>query len=79
VRLTADEVHVWHAELDPWVERVLWLTQILSPDKRARAERFCFPGDRQHFIICRGLLRVILSRYSSVENIMRSEGSSRYG
>jgi hypothetical protein len=62
-RLTADEVHVWHAELDPWVERVPWLTQILSPDERARAERFCFPRDRQHFIVCRGLLRTILGRY----------------
>lgn len=61
--LTADEVHVWHPELDPWVERVPWLTQILSPDERARAERFCFPRERQHFFVCRGLLRVILSRY----------------
>lgn len=63
LNLTTDEVHVWHAELDPWVERVRWLTQILSPDERATAERFCFPKDRQHFIASRGLLRVILSRY----------------
>jgi hypothetical protein len=31
-RLTADEVHVWHAELDLWVEWVPWLTQILFPE-----------------------------------------------
>lgn len=64
--LTADEVHVWHAELDPYVGRVPWLMHLLSPDERARAERFCFPRNRQHFIICRGLLRVILSRYLSL-------------
>jgi acyl-CoA synthetase (AMP-forming)/AMP-acid ligase II len=54
LNLTTDEVHVWHAELGPWVERVRWLTQILSPDERARAERFCFRRDRQHFIVSRG-------------------------
>ncbi len=41
--LTADEVHVWHAEIDVWVGGAPWLTQLLSPDERARAERFCFP------------------------------------
>jgi 4'-phosphopantetheinyl transferase len=65
LNLRADEVHVWQAELDAWVERVawLWLTQLLSLDERIRAERFCFPRDRQHFMVCRGLLRVLLSRY----------------
>jgi 4'-phosphopantetheinyl transferase len=39
----------------------------LSPDERARAERFHFARDRDHFIAGRGLLRVILARYLETE------------
>jgi 4'-phosphopantetheinyl transferase len=57
------EVHVWRAALDlrePVVRR-LW--QLLAPDEQARAERYVFPKDRTHFLVARGLLRVLLGRY----------------
>jgi 4'-phosphopantetheinyl transferase len=40
---------------------------MLSADEQTRAERFYFPRDQQRFIIARGLLRVILSRYLGME------------
>jgi 4'-phosphopantetheinyl transferase len=39
------------------------LQYTLAPDEQTRAERFYFQKDRERFIVARGLLRVILSRY----------------
>ena len=43
------------------------MAQTLSADERVRAERFYFEHDRKRFIIGRGLLRTILSRYLDIE------------
>ena len=39
----------------------LWYT--LTADERQRAERHIFETDRTHFVVARGLLRVLLGRY----------------
>jgi 4'-phosphopantetheinyl transferase len=62
--LAADEVHVWQASLDEPARAVNALAATLSPDERARAERYCFERDRHRFIACRALLRAILARYT---------------
>jgi 4'-phosphopantetheinyl transferase len=67
VFLRDDEVHVWKASLKPKSPSVQSLILTLSPDERARAERFYFQRDREHFIVARGLLRVILGRYLNTE------------
>ena len=61
--LGEDEIHVWHANLDQTTSRVLGFETTLAPDERRRADRFHFQTDRDHFIVARGLLRAILSRY----------------
>jgi 4'-phosphopantetheinyl transferase len=43
------------------------LQHTLTVDESGRAERFCFHKDRRHFIVTRGLLRAILSRYLDVD------------
>ncbi|HWQ32050.1 MAG TPA: 4'-phosphopantetheinyl transferase superfamily protein [Blastocatellia bacterium] len=65
--LAQDEVHVWRASLalPAWQLRHLW--QILSPEERSRAERFRFAQHRDNHIAARGLLRLILSRYLSLD------------
>jgi 4'-phosphopantetheinyl transferase len=60
------DVHVWRASLDPPLAIVERLRQLLSPDEQARADRFHFEIDRQHFIVARGCLRTILSRYLEI-------------
>lgn len=65
--LGSDEAHVWRAGLNRNRSYVQGLQQILSADEQARAERFYFEKDRAHFIVARGLLRVILSRYLDIE------------
>ena len=65
--LGSDEVHVWRAALNCGTPRLHELLQTLSTAERARARRFYFQQDREHFIVARGLLRVILGRYLVID------------
>jgi 4'-phosphopantetheinyl transferase len=58
-----EEIHVWHAALDR-EEKVLGrLESSLSPEEKARADRFHFVNDRNRFVVARGLLRELLGKY----------------
>jgi len=61
--LGKDEIHIWRVYLDLPVEQIAQLSQILSEDEQARAERFRFPQHRQRFIAARGRLRQLLGAY----------------
>ena len=61
--LEPDMLHIWCASLLSMPVTVQSLWETLTPDEICRAERFYFQKDRDHFIVARGLLRSILSRY----------------
>jgi 4'-phosphopantetheinyl transferase len=61
--LRPDEVHVWWIPLDLSAPRLDALDGILSPDERARADRFHFRRDRDRFVVGRASLREILGGY----------------
>ena len=61
--LTPHEVHVWRAHLDCSDLVLRRLEAALSPEEIARANRFFFLRDRQHFIAARGILRQLLAEY----------------
>lgn len=61
--LSNHDVHVWRTSLELGADHVQRLRRTLSADEIVRAERFHFEKDRRHFIIARGVLRIILSRY----------------
>lgn len=61
LKLPADEVHVWLANLDSYPASDL--KSFISSDEVKRAERFHFAKDRNHFIVARGLLRQLLAAY----------------
>lgn len=63
--ITSSEVHVWRAKLDRPSTDVEQFVRVLAVDERQRAERFRFEKDRRKFVVARGLLRTILSRYLS--------------
>ncbi len=65
--LSGDEVHVWRARLDVDAAALRGLWESLSADERARADRFHFRVDREHFVAARGGLRAILGRYTGAE------------
>lgn len=58
------EIHVWRVSLDRPEASVRELRALLSPDEQARADRFHFERHRRRFVVCRGLLRVVLGRYA---------------
>lgn len=61
--LGCDEVHVWRADLHQAPPQVQGFLNSLAADEQARAERFHFERDREHFIVARGVLRAILGCY----------------
>jgi len=67
LRLTCHEIHIWRITLNQPSAQVFELFNILATDERARAQRFCFDKHRRRFIVARGMLRQILSRYVRVE------------
>lgn len=61
--LAAGVGHVWRADLGLEAAQMRRLERNLSADERARATRFRFARDREHFIAARGLLREIAALY----------------
>ena len=58
------DVDVWRAALDHQPDEVVQFLQgLLSPDESQRAAGFYFERDRRRFVVCRGILRILLSRY----------------
>jgi 4'-phosphopantetheinyl transferase len=43
----------------------MWLMQLLTPEEREQAARFHFERDQNRFAITRGILRVLLAKYTS--------------
>ncbi len=73
------EVHVWQAGLELVASEIQSLFDLLSADERDRAARFHFPRDRNRFIIARGRLRSLLSRYLGVAPNQLEFDYSPYG
>lgn len=65
--LSDSDTHVWCASLDVSTEELSHYSLLLSRDEIERAERFYFEKDRTHFIIGRGLLRILLACYLEIE------------
>lgn len=60
-------IHVWRVLLDQLAQNIPILWDILSGDEQRRADQFAYATDRNHFIVARGMLRMILSRYTAIE------------
>lgn len=60
-------MHVWRVALDQPDSLIHALEKLLSLDECKRAARFHFQRDRKKFVIARGVLRSIISRYQSVD------------
>jgi 4'-phosphopantetheinyl transferase len=61
--LQGDQVHVWRASLDCEPSKLRNFETTLSEDEMARAARFHFSRDRDHFAAGRGILRTLLGAY----------------
>lgn len=72
--LTGGELHVWRASLECPGPVLRHVRGILTRDEEARAQRFHFKKDGDHYAAARGLLRLILSSY-----LKRPPGALRFG
>ena len=56
-------VHLWTKSLDTSLDEVERCYELLSPEERARAQRFQVETPRRAFILTRGTLRLLLAKY----------------
>lgn len=61
------QIQIWHYRLDLGPEEVAGHLSVLDGSERERAHRFKFEKHRTRFIVGRGTLRSILSRYAGCE------------
>jgi 4'-phosphopantetheinyl transferase len=61
--LPTGEVHIWRIGLEQPDDFLEKFRATLEPDELERASRFHFEKHRRHFIVGRGFLRDVLSRY----------------
>jgi 4'-phosphopantetheinyl transferase len=61
--LGESEIHVWRAQLDCQEAVLHRFESTLNADEQARANRFHFEKDRNHFVAARGILRDLLGKY----------------
>jgi 4'-phosphopantetheinyl transferase len=79
LRLDDDEIHIWRRELDQPINIRQGLLDTLNEDERAKAGRFYFDKDRNHFIVARGTLRAILGYYLNLNAARLSFSYGEYG
>lgn len=77
--LKEGEVHVWRVPLSRSFSTLPTLFEYLSTDERERAGRFHFSKDRDRFIVARGMLRRILSRYLNTPPAQLLFSYNKYG
>lgn len=75
-KLAWNEVHVWRISLNVTAPYKRRLESILSVGEKYRAEKYRFLVDRNHFIVVRGVTRIILGCYL---NMQPSELRFSYG
>lgn len=63
LKLGAGDVHLWRASLACDAPVLSRLETTLSSDETARANRFVYAKDRNHFVAARGILRQLLGAY----------------
>lgn len=64
--LAPGDVQVWHFGLDADTDSQSRLARVLDGEEKQRAARFRFEEHRRRFIVRRGVLRLILARYTSM-------------
>ncbi|HSQ27805.1 MAG TPA: 4'-phosphopantetheinyl transferase superfamily protein [Anaerolineales bacterium] len=64
--LVEGDVHLWLADLDLPPEKAASISEFLSDDEIARANRLRSESSRQHFLVRRGILRLLSGKYLSI-------------
>ncbi len=65
--LQPSQVYIRWANLNDLVTQWEDFTGILSADERERSQRFHFPQHQHHFVLARGILRLLLGQYLNLK------------
>src|SRR5215211_1529910 len=65
--LVGADLHVWCTALNGSTDEIAYYRSLLSQDEKERADRFYFERDRSHYVVGRGVLRILLGRYLGIE------------
>lgn len=68
MNLDKNEIHIWRKRLDDCNSDVNKYECILSRDELEKAHRFKFEKDKNYYIVGRGTLREILSKYLNADS-----------
>jgi 4'-phosphopantetheinyl transferase len=81
IALGADDVHLWYVLSDQvrdtrTLER---FAALMTPDERARRDRFVFERDRHQFQVTRGTIRTLIGRYLAIDPAECAFTANQYG
>jgi 4'-phosphopantetheinyl transferase len=65
--LASGDIHVWLFSLSTDEAIRSLLHSYLGAEEKARAARFHFDRDRNHYVVAQGIIRVLLARYIGLE------------
>jgi len=74
-----DSVHVWRVSLGQPPEKIQSLLDLLTSDEKQRASSYFATEDTNRFIVARGTLRIILSRYLEINPDQLRFNYNQYG
>ncbi len=77
--LPGDEIHVHYTMLDAPPGRIAAFRELLTDDEQARADRFRFTRDHNHYVIAHSWLRTILAAYLEMHPRAIQFSYSQYG
>lgn len=63
LNISAHDIHIWKARLDQPDYFAQKMEGILSEDELSRARKYYFNKDTLHFVVSRGILRILLGNY----------------
>jgi len=79
--LAKNAVHVWYVLTDEVRDPALLERHraLMTPDERARHDRFVFPRDRHQFLVARAVIRSLVARYLDIDPAACAFEVDRYG
>ncbi len=76
--LNNDEIHVWYFNFSCF-EEINKFKKLLSIDEKNKSQKFIFEKDKKEYTICRGVLRILLSKYLNIEPKKIMFNYNKYG
>ncbi|WP_267382733.1 4'-phosphopantetheinyl transferase family protein [Cyanobacterium sp. uoEpiScrs1] len=64
--LNSSDIHLWKQHLKVSDSEVNRYFEILDREEKIKAKKFCFEEHQRRFIVARGALKIILSRYLNI-------------